>query len=94
MITCKIAIDIIFNIGLYINAFLFVPQAIKLLRNKDSSGVSFLTFLGFNIIQLSMIVHALKLQDWQLFAGMSLSLLICGTIIVLILVYRKKSDLL
>ena len=47
-----VTIESLFGMGLFVNAALFIPQAIKLFREKDSKELSLITFLGFNAIQL------------------------------------------
>lgn len=83
-------IEVIFSLGLFINAALFVPQIIKLYRKKDSSELSILTFSGFNLIQLSTLFHAYFLHDYLLMIGMILSLITCGSVTSLILFYKFK----
>jgi MtN3 and saliva related transmembrane protein len=83
-------IETFFSLGLFINAALFVPQAIQLYRIKDSKSFSLLTFAGFNIIQIFTMLHGLLMHDYILATGFFLSILTCGTVTVMILVYRKN----
>ncbi|HAU0134657.1 TPA: hypothetical protein JBF03_10805, partial [Legionella pneumophila] len=41
-----------FSLSLLVNALLFIPQIITLIKTKSSQGLSLITFAGFNIIQL------------------------------------------
>ena len=82
-------IEMFFSLVLFINAALFVPQAIQLYRTKDSKAFSLLTFGGFNLIQIFTILHGLLQKDYVLAIGFFMSLLTCGTVTVMILVYRK-----
>jgi MtN3 and saliva related transmembrane protein len=84
----KTIIEIFFSAGMFINALLFIPQVIKLLKTKDSHDLSLLTFAGFNLIQLFILLHGLIHHDYLLLAGAGLSLLTCGTITVLIIVFK------
>jgi len=81
-------IEVVFSLGLFINAALFVPQIIKLYRQKDSAELSLLTFSGFNLIQLSMVLHAYLHDDYILLIGSFLSLVTCGAVTCLIIIYR------
>lgn len=83
-------IETFFSLGLFINAALFVPQAIQLYRTKDSKAFSLVTFLGFNLIQIFTMLHGLLMKDYVLAIGYVLSILTCGTVTVMILVYRRK----
>ena len=82
--------DWLFGLGLGCNALLFVPQAIALWRKKTDEGVSLLTFGGFSVLQVIGIVHGVNHQDWSLILGMAASLLTCGTVTGLTVVYRVR----
>ena len=81
-------IEIFFSISLFINALLFIPQAIKIKQKKDSKEVSLLTFLGFNVIQFFTILHAFLFKDYLLLIGYLISFITCGYVIFLIVRYR------
>lgn len=80
----EVIVDFIFGVGLFISALLFIPQAIKLYRTKDAKDVSKITFVGFCLIQFSAIIYGYFHQDWVLAFGYGLSLLTCGTVIILL----------
>ena len=84
-------INIVFGVGLFVNAALFVPQAIQLYRTKCTMGVSLLTFAGFNGIQLFTVLHAYIVKDYLLMVGFLLSLFTCGTVTALLILYKKPS---
>lgn len=44
----KETVALVFGLGMALNALLFVPQAVTILRTHNSTGVSLLTFGGFN----------------------------------------------
>lgn len=90
--TLETIVSTAFGLGLFVNAFLFVPQIIKLWRTKDSTEVSFLTFAGFNVLQLLMIWHGYLHNDYALITGGTASLITCGMVTVLICVYRRKKN--
>ncbi|MBR1734194.1 MAG: hypothetical protein IJ730_01895 [Alphaproteobacteria bacterium] len=83
-------IEFVFCIGLFINALLFIPQAIEIYKAKDSYGQSLLTFAGFNVIQLVTIMHAYIHDDIILFYGTILSFITCGAVTVLIIFYKNR----
>lgn len=70
-------VEIFFSISMFVNAALFIPQAIKIFRHKTAAELSLTTFAGFNLIQLSMVLHGYIHQDWFLVLGMGLSFLSC-----------------
>lgn len=81
-------VEIFFSISLSINAAVFIPQLIKLYKTKNPGSLSFLTFLGFNFMQLFGTLHCyLKNDYWPMF-GWAASLIICGCITVMIVFYK------
>ena len=86
----KESLEIFFAFSLLFNALLFIPQSVKIIRDKSAKGVSLLTFLGLVVIQLATIIHAYVTNDVVLFWGYILSIITTGCVVVLILIYRKK----
>jgi len=86
----KDIVAVLFGLGLFGNAALFVPQAIALWRKKSAEGVSLLTFAGFNILQVIAVVHGLYQHDLALIVGMIASFLTCGAVTTLTLYYRLQ----
>lgn len=82
--------EFIFAISLFINAALFVPQILILLRKKNSQGVSLITFFGFCFTQFFTIIHGYIHRDYILMVGYILSILTCGIATGLIIYYKKK----
>ena len=78
-----------FGLGLFINAMLFIPQAIKLFRTKKVDGLSLITFSGFNIIQFFTILHGYFRKDYVLMIGFLLSFVFCGLVTMMIIFYKK-----
>lgn len=81
-------IDIIFGAGLIINAFLFIPQAIRIYRLKDAKDLSLITFIGFCLIQTSAIAYGFFHKDYILMYGYAFSLFTCGIVTYLGIYYR------
>jgi MtN3 and saliva related transmembrane protein len=86
----KQMVAVIFGLGLIGNALLFVPQAMSVWRKRTDEGVSLLTFGGFSVLQAIGIVHGIFQHDASLVLGMSASLLTCGTVTLLTLLYRLR----
>ena len=86
----KQMVAIVFGLGLGCNALLFVPQIVAVWRKKTDEGISLITFGGFSILQAIGIVHGVNHQDWSLILGMSASLLTCGSVTGLTVLYRVK----
>ncbi|MGD2084768.1 MAG: hypothetical protein PVH61_01170 [Candidatus Aminicenantes bacterium] len=86
----KEIIGIIFGLGLVINGGLFVVQAVKIVKSRSAKGVSIFTFAGFNVLQMTGILHGIFQKDIYLLSGMVASFLACGTVTILSIVYRNR----
>ncbi len=86
----KDLIELAFSAALFFNALIFVPQIIRIAREKSAKGVSLLTFTGFLLVQFTIVLHAVITHDYILLGGYVLSMLTCGSVILLILRYRKR----
>ncbi len=84
----ELIISYVFGISLFLNAALFVPQAYRIYREKNSKNLSLITFFGFCFIQTSSIAYGYIKQDNILFYGYIISLLSCGVVVCLIFKYR------
>ncbi|MDP1573802.1 MAG: PQ-loop domain-containing transporter [Coxiellaceae bacterium] len=84
-------INTLFGIGLFVNALLFLPQALRLLKQKNSADISLITFFGFCITQLLAILYGYLHQDWILMIGYILSLTTCAFVTGLAVFYRLRS---
>ena len=86
----KNSMDIIFFTALFINALLFVPQIVKVLKEKNANSLSFMTFAGFLLIQLTNVLHGILYNDYVLTIGYAISMVTCGAVVFLIMFYRKN----
>lgn len=86
----KEIVAVVFGLGLMGNAALFVPQALAVWRKKSDEGISLITFGGFNLLQVIAIVHGAYQHDQALILGMIASLITCGSVTFLTLLYRMK----
>ncbi len=86
----KNIIEVTFSLALLINALLFIPQALRIFKEKSAAGVSLLTFLGFLLIQFVIVLHGVLHQDYPLIIGYLLSMLSCGVVVMLILFYHSN----
>lgn len=84
-------VALVFGLGMVVNALLFVPQALAILRARRAEGVSVITFLGFNAMQAVGVLHGCLEKDWPLAIGMFASLMTCGAVTVLAIVFRGRS---
>ncbi|MBU0745082.1 MAG: hypothetical protein KKE11_06965 [Gammaproteobacteria bacterium] len=85
----KYFIEALFGFGLVFKSVLFLPQALKVYKAKDSKELSLLTFAGLNVMQLLTMLHAYLNKDYILLLGVFMSLIFCGAVTYLIILYRK-----
>ncbi|HUB30869.1 MAG TPA: hypothetical protein VL967_14275 [Terracidiphilus sp.] len=83
-------VAIVFGLGLFGNALLFVPQALAVWRKKTDEGISLITFGGFCLLQVIGVVHGFYEQDYSLVLGLGASFLTCGTATALTIFYRLR----
>ena len=81
-------IDVVFGVGLFINAILFIPQIVALWRKKHADDVSLLTFAGFNIINIFTVLHGVTVGDKWLIIGYSFSVT-TNTIVTLMIIWYR-----
>jgi MtN3 and saliva related transmembrane protein len=86
----KEIVAVLFGLGLGCNALLFVPQVLAVWRKKSDEGISLITFGGFSVLQVVGIVHGLYQHDLSLILGMAASLLTCGSVTALTIIYRIR----
>lgn len=83
-------VDLVFSLGLFFNAALFIPQAVAIFRRKTSNGLSLITFAGFNVMQFFTALHGYLAKDYILMFGFILSFITCGIVTILIVLYRHN----
>jgi MtN3 and saliva related transmembrane protein len=81
-------IDVVFGVGLFINALLFIPQIINLLRQKHANDISLITFAGFNILNIFTVLHGITIHDSWLIIGYMFSVITNTIVTILIIWYR------
>lgn len=87
----RIFVESVFGLCLLFNAFVFIPQAMKVYKTKDVRGLSLITFIGFNIVQFFTILHGIINRDFVLVCGNVLAFVTCGIVTFFIVKYHKKS---
>ena len=92
MIIVKDAIQFVFSIALFINALLFIPQAMRIVKEKSAKGVSLLTFLGLLLIQFTIVLHGIITRDYLLIVGYIVSMTTCGAVVILVVYYNKRKS--
>lgn len=83
--------DLLYGIALFINAALFIPQAIKIFLRKDANEISIITFGGFNLIQTLGLINGIYNNDYALIYGQAISLIACGLVTIQIIFFKIKN---
>ena len=89
-INMKEIVTFFFGLGFIVNASLFIPQAIRIIKTKSAKNISLITFAGFNLIQLNGILYGYYQNDSILMYGNFISFITCGTVTLLAIYYKKQ----
>lgn len=84
-------IEILFGLSLFLNAMLFIPQALRIYKNKSAQSISLVTFIGFMFMQVISILYGIVKNDWILTIGFGVSLITCSSIVLLALIYKNRN---
>ena len=76
--------------SLGLNIVILFPQIIKILKTKQSSGISPSTFITIWLLQFITILHGYFHQDLILMLGMFFAFLTNTTLIGLIIIYKPE----
>ncbi|MBK2123924.1 PQ-loop domain-containing transporter [Fangia hongkongensis] len=87
------AVRTAFSLALFLNGILFVPQVLRICKERSSSSVSLITFFGFIVIQFTSVLYGILIDDWILILGYSFSMITCGLVIISLVKYHDKSSL-
>lgn len=72
----------------------FLPQTYKLLKNKDTTGLSWISYSIYEIGVILFILYGFKISNWQLF-GANLFAFVINTMLLSLIFYNmlKNSNL-
>jgi MtN3 and saliva related transmembrane protein len=74
-------VDLIGATGAVLTTVCWLPQAIKTIRDRDTSGLSLSTNLAFTIGMLLWLVYGLALPDWPLIWSSAVTLTLMVVIV-------------
>jgi MtN3 and saliva related transmembrane protein len=83
-------VELMFGVGMFVNAVLFIPQAVKVYRTKKVGNLSLLMFAGFNVVQIFAILHGYIHSDYILMFGFLLSFMFSGAVTFMIMLYGNR----
>lgn len=84
-------VTLLFGLGLFVNALLFIPQVLRIWRVKNAESVSLVTFGMFNVLQVIGALHGYFEHDWALMVGMAAALVTSGAVTALAVIYRQRA---
>jgi MtN3 and saliva related transmembrane protein len=76
-------IDAIGMVGGILTTVCWLPQAIKIIRDKDTRALSLPTNLGFTIGMVLWLVYGVALVDWPLMVSSAVTLALMTVIVAL-----------
>jgi len=79
--------DLIGNCGAILTTVCWLPQAIKIIRDRDTRALSLPTNLGFTIGILLWLIYGMALPDWPLIWSSAVTLALMLVIVALKLRY-------
>jgi len=69
-----LVIDIIGSIGAVLTTVCWLPQAIKLIRDKETRAISLSSTAAFTLGMLLWLVYGVALADWPLISSSAITL--------------------
>lgn len=91
----NIAIDIVGYIGAFFISIAFLPQTIKLIKTKNTKGLSLISYSIYQIGLTSFIIYASLINNIPLLAANAFATIvniILLTLIIYNLYYNKKRE--
>ena len=76
--------------GFLLNPLVLIPQLRQVIKARDLSGISVMTFWGFVLLQALTFFVAIAAKNFPLFISIIFSLMITIAIIVITLVRRRR----
>jgi MtN3 and saliva related transmembrane protein len=76
-------VDLIGNAGAILTTVCWLPQAIKIIRDRDTRALSLPTNLGFTIGILLWLLYGMALVDWPLIWSSAVTLALMLVIVAL-----------
>ena len=69
----------------------YYPQAYKIWKSKTADNVSLVSYIIFALGTLSWTLYGIYLHSWVIFVSFVIGAIGSGTVLVLKLLYRRKS---
>ena len=66
-----------------------IPQAVKIIRTKETKGVSAPTYAALFIGLVIWVIYGILKEDWPVIVANTISALICGIVLFLKLTSKK-----
>jgi uncharacterized protein with PQ loop repeat len=75
------------NIAAILTTASFVPQAMQVIKTKNTDGISLIMYLMFVVGVFLWMIHGIKISDGALFGANLITFILAGVI----LIYKIKS---
>jgi MtN3 and saliva related transmembrane protein len=83
MIAVQLPIQWFGALGAILTTICWLPQAVQLVRSRDTRAISLVTNLTFCIGLVFWLVYGLALDDWPLIGSNAISILLTSVIIAM-----------
>lgn len=80
--------EFIGTIAAVLTTMSFLPQAIKVIRTKDTSGISLGMYGAFVLGVFLWIVHGIRIQEWNLIIANVITFVFASVILIYKIKYR------
>jgi MtN3 and saliva related transmembrane protein len=70
-------------IGAVLTTICWLPQAVRLVRHKDTRGISLTTNLTFGIGLIFWLIYGIAIVDWPLIASNAVSVVFTSVIVAM-----------
>ncbi|MEQ8268782.1 MAG: SemiSWEET transporter [Parvibaculum sp.] len=88
---CRCIMDNLGYIAAFLTTFAFVPQALKTIRTRDTSGLSLAMYACLTVGIFFWLLHGINKQDYALIGANGLTLLLAFPIFLIILTNERAA---
>ncbi|MDP2150141.1 MAG: SemiSWEET transporter [Parvibaculum sp.] len=88
---CRCIMDNLGYLAAFLTTFAFIPQAIKTIRTRDTSGLSLAMYACLTVGIFFWLLHGINKQDYALIGANGVTLLLAFPIFLIILTNERAA---
>jgi len=69
-----------------------IPQAVKIIRTKETKGVSAMSYLALLVGLIAWVIYGILRDDWPIIVSNAISAIICAIVLILKLISKEKLE--